>query len=184
MAASLPQVSWDDRPAVMRLRRTQLYEVLTKRNISFPVGAAKTQMLKLLEANGVDLTQPLPEVDWIEVVDRDENGQMHREFYPKEMLHESARDQQAGKIVDYEAEIAKRAAEAEAAAEVVETQSDMLQAQSDMLKSMQSRLAELEANQLPLDKMAPYQLKQIAEQRGISVDGLKSKDELLAALGA
>ena len=176
MGSAIPQVSWDSRPAVARLSRVQLYKLLEARSIPFPVGAAKTNMLKLLEASNVDLNQPVPEIDWLVIEGQDENGRLHKEFYPKAELHSSARDAQAGKHVDYSAEIARRAAEVEQQAEVIDDQ-------ADLLRALQDQLNELKANQLPLAKMAPYQLKQIAVQRGINTEGLKSKADLLAALG-
>lgn len=148
---------------------------MDQKNINYRPGIGKVDALKLLEANGVDLSQPVDDFNWRVIEGRDENGQMHREFYPVSEPHETARIQARGETIDYDRILEEKAAEAEKAEKVIESQ-------NDMIGLLMARMEALEANQLPLESMTPFQLKKIAKQRGIDIKGLSKKDELLEAL--
>lgn len=148
---------------------------MDNQNINYKPGVSKDDALKLLEAHGVDLTQPPDDFSWKVIEGRDENGNMHREFYPVSEPHETARKQAEGQTIDYDRIIEERTAEKEKADAVIDDQSKLIEA-------LMQRMEEIESNSLPKEKMTPPQLKQLAKRRGIDVKGLKTKKELLAAL--
>lgn len=178
MSTPVPQVSWDNRPVIAKRRRAELYGFLNHLNIPHPVGAPKTQMLKLLEANNIDLNAPHKYFEWQVINGMDESGQQHQHIEPVTPVHESARLQAEGQPINYDKIIAERAAAVAAAAE----KDEQLEAQDTVLEKMMARLELLEANNLPLTRMSPPQLKGLAKRRGLDITGLKTKDELIALL--
>lgn len=175
MSTSHPQVSWDNRPVIAKRRRAELYGFLNHLNIPHPVGAPKTQMLKLLEANGIDLNQPHEYFKWMLIQGKDENGMPHQHIEAVTEPHETARMQGRGETINYDKLIAENAAE-------VAEKDEQLEAQDVTLNMIMDKLAQLEANSLPLSSMSPPQLKGIAKRRGLDTAGLKKKDELIALL--
>ena len=139
-------------------------------------------MLSLLKGHGVDLDQPLSDVDWIPIDGKDENGNPHREYYPSTEPHESQRVQAQGVHIDYQSIIEERAKEVAEREAELEVKDKVIDTQEDQIESLLLRLAALERNQLPLEKMTPPQLKSIAKSRGLDFTGLKTKNELLALL--
>ena len=180
MSVAQPQVSWDSRPVISRLRRHQLHKVLIARRIPFDPDAPKTQLLKVLEANRIDLNQPVPELDWQVVHGKDENGFPTQELYPVSELHESARLQSEGKVINYDQIIADRAK----AQEEVKLKTDVVETQNAMINQLMARLESLEKRAIPYSSMSPPQLKRLAIQQGIDITGLRSKVDLIAALEA
>lgn len=84
-------ISEDSRRPIERLRRAQLWKIADALGLSYPVGAPKTTMISLLEANDVDVTQPIAGIQWQVVQGTGTNGQPHQELYPVVPLHASAR---------------------------------------------------------------------------------------------
>ena len=178
MSVAQPHVSWDSRPVVHRLRRFQLHKVLIARRIPFDPDAPKSQLLSILEANRVDLNQRLPELDWRVVQGKDENGFPHQELYPVSEMHETARLQAAGKVINYDQIIEERAK----AQEEVQLKTEVVETQNTMIQQLMARLESLEKRAIPYTSMSPPQLKRLAIQQGIDITGLKTKVELIAAL--
>jgi hypothetical protein len=175
VSTPVPQVSWDNRPAIAKRRRAELYGFLNHLNIPHPVGAPKSQMLDLLSANGIDLNAPHQYFEWQVINGMDELGNQHQHVEPVTPVHESARLVAEGKPINYDQIIAQRAAE-------VAEKDDQLGAQDTVLETLMARLEVLETNSLPLTSMSPPQLKGIAKRRGLDIAGLKSKDELITLL--
>ena len=171
-------VSYDGRPALARLRRPQLRKLCRNHNIDYgdEATAGSDKLLKLLEAHGFDLNQPVGDFEWRQISGKDEHGNPHLEFYPVETPHESARLQAEGVQINYEKIIQQNAEQAEQQDQVIEDQ-------AAMIKQLMARLSRLEENQIPLASLSPPQLKKIAKQRGLDISGLRTKQELLAALG-
>ena len=97
----LSQLVTDDaRTPIEKLRRCRLWQEADRRGIKYPPGAPKTLMVKLLEANGVDITQPLGDVKWMTVYPSAQAQQAAAMFgqavgpqlVPVEPLHASARN--------------------------------------------------------------------------------------------
>lgn len=171
MAATQPQVSWDTRPALSRARRRQLLDVCHARGI--PVvseNIPKTQILQLMEANGINLSEPVKELDWYAVQGKDEQGQSHVEMYPVIPDHQSK-----GQKIDYDKIIAEKAAAHEKAEEVVSEQ-------NDVINQLMARLDALEKDRVPLHTMSFSQLKLVAKNRGLKVSKFGNKAEILKAL--
>jgi hypothetical protein len=93
--ANLSQlVGEDSRKPVERLRRCQVYKMVEALGITCPPGSPKTMMIKLLEANNVDISKPvqgIPGIDWNVTVGTDSEGRQRQEIYPVAPLHASAR---------------------------------------------------------------------------------------------
>lgn len=177
MADISQTASYDSRSHIERLRRKQLWDIAKANGIPFKAGAPKTDMVKLLEGAGVNVLDPANGVQWKQVTGKDENGHAHTELYP--VVPENITSRQN---IDYASEIEKRAQaaeQAEARAEEAETSVEMLQRELAALKELIVKPPEA----FPLDKMLPWQLKQIMEERGIPHRTGMKKDEMLKALG-
>ena len=178
-------VSEDSRKPIERLRRYQLWKEADARGIQYPAQAAKTTMIQILEANGVDVTRPASEsVRWSVINGTDSDGRPSQEIYPVTPTHASARNG-----VNAEAVMSQRLAaqekEAEAKQKAVESENDELKA---MLAKMQERLAALERkDEIPLAaKDEPpsnyFQLVKYAQERGFPATRKMKKAEILAML--
>lgn len=173
MSATQPQVSWDNRPALSRARRRQLLDVCHARGIGLASeNIPKTQILQLMEANGINLAEPVKELDWYAVQGKDEQGQMHTEMYPVIPDHQSKSEN-----INYEKLIAEKVAAQEKAEEVVSEQ-------NDVINQLMSRLDALEKDRVPLHTMSFTQLKLVGKNRGMKVSQYKNKAEILQALEA
>ncbi len=135
-------------------------------------------MLKLLEANGVDLNVPHDYFEWRVIQGNDEHGNTHQHIDAVTAPHESARIQADGQAINYEKVMAERA---EAVAEAAESK-DIAAQQETLLTMLANKVEALEVNALPLSRMSPPQLKGIAKRRGLDSTGLKTKAELIALL--
>lgn len=176
MGAAQPAVSWDDRLALDRARRSQLVHVCRSEGI--PVDREdrpKKWYLSMLENAGVNLALPHPALEWFQVAGKDEHGNHHVETYPVIPEHQSA-----GKNINYDALIAEQAEKAKAEMEEAEEHAAQ---QGQMIQQLMERLEKLEANTVPLERLGPPQLKRVCKERGIDTKDLKTKADLLAALG-
>ncbi len=178
VSTSVPQVSWDNRPVIAKRRRAELYGFLNHLSIPHPVGAAKTQMLDLLKANGIDLSAPHDYFKWRVINGQDENGMPHQHIEPMTEPHESARIQGEGQAINYDKIIAERAEAVQEAAE----KGEQLDAQDTVLEKLMARMEVMEANSLPLSSMSPLQLNELAKKRGLDTTGCKKKSRLIALL--
>lgn len=176
MGASLPNVSWDDRRALERARRSQLVAICRAEGIDIDrEDREKKFYLSMLENAGVDLRRPHPALDWFEVRGKDEHGNTHSEIYPVVPEHDSA-----GKNINYDALIAAQAEKAAAEAEAAEQHSAQ---QQGMIEQLLARLERLEQSTIPLERASIPQLKKVAKDRGIDISELKTKQDYLDALG-
>ncbi len=173
---SLPGVSWDDRPALARARRSQLIKVCRAENIPIEREDREHKFyLNMLENAGVDIRRPHPALDWHVVRGKDEHGNAHEEIYPTVPEHDSA-----GKNINYEQKIAEQA---EKAAQREKEAEEFAEQQSGMIQQLLDRVNQLEKNSIPLERATVPQLRRIAKDRGVDVSELKTKTDILAALG-
>lgn len=148
----------DSRTPIQRLRRFQLHKIADSFNLQYPVGAGKDVMIKLFEANDIDVTQSAA-VQWQAVNGVGANGQPTQEFYPVNNPPASARNG-----VNADAELTNRLsakdeeekAFEDARLDVLERENEQLRRTNDQLKGvLEERLAALEDNQKPIDKDSP-----------------------------
>lgn len=134
-------VSEDSRKPIERLRRYQLWKEADARGIQYPNQAPKTTMIKLLEANGVDVTQPASDiVKWKVINGTDSEGRPNQELYPVTPAHASARNGvNADAVVSQR--LAKQKAEEEKRVKEVEKENEDLKS---LILKMQERLEALE----------------------------------------
>ena len=130
-------VSTDTRQPIERLRRVALWALADAKGIQYPPDAPKTTMLKLLEVNGVDLSnpEPLPGVDWQAVPVTDEAGNVRQEIYPAPPQHHTA-----DKAINYDAA---------------------------MKSNQAPPVPEKKQFSFPLDKLLPWQLNHMCKDAGI-----------------
>jgi len=100
-------VSEDSRKPIERLRRCKLWKIANAYGITYPPAASKDVMIPILEGNGIDVTQPLPDDSkniWNRVVVENESGHHHVELYPELPEHATA-----NKNIDYDSVIESNA---------------------------------------------------------------------------
>lgn len=163
-------VSEDSRTPAQKMRRAQLWRAADKAGIDYPKDAPKTIMLQIFEAHGVDVTRYQ---DFYPVAVKDESGGTHTEVYPVIPEHATS-----GKEIDYDAEIKKRADQAEKDQARIEE----LEQQNKSFSAIEQRLNQIEKLQLPLEKLLPWQLQHLAKAQGIETKG-KTKEDLIELLG-
>jgi len=163
-------VSEDSRLPLARLRRVQLWALADKLDIPYPTQAPKTDMLKLFEANHIDLSVPIQGmgIDWQVINTQDANGAPHMEIYPVIPEHHTN-----GKGIDYGAAIEANAKRNEKLSEDELFEETRRTAQGQ--KPAQPALA------FPLDKLLPWQLNHMCKDAGIDPIP-KTKEDMLAAL--
>jgi len=138
-----------------------LWRLADERKIQYPAGAPKTDMLKIFEANGLDLAVPIkvPGVDWVQINGQDANGAAHSEIYPVIPDHYTK-----DKNIDYAA---------------------AMQANEKLSEEQIFEKTRLEAQKksfnFPLDKLLPWQLNHMCKDAGIDPIP-KDKEGMLAAL--
>lgn len=184
-------VSEDSRRPIERLRRHTLHRFADAYGVDYPPQAPKDTMIQLLEAHGVDVTQPMPniEVGWKRVDGQTADGVARTEMYPVEPEHGSARngvnaslalDQKLTKEKEQNEQIEKQQAKI-----------DRLEQENAELKELKSRLAQLEAKseseEAPEDRPDPARMKywdlvKYAKEQGIQVPRGTKKAEILEAL--
>lgn len=186
-------ISTDSRNSLQRLRRRQLTLMAERRNLTFPPNCGAEALRPILVGAGI--TGDEPEFDditrWRSVTQQDESGNSHIERYPSPPEHATA-----GKVVDYDSQIEARAANNKPTEDelfdrsqlaVLKQENAQLRADNaEMTSVISDRLAKLESDSgagLPMEKWLPWQLIQVARERGIEYKGL-SKEERIAALRA
>lgn len=137
-------VSEDSRTPMQRLRRAQLWKVADAIGLSYPNGAPKTVMIALLEANSVDVTQPVAGIQWKMMQGRTSDGMPTQQLYPVIPVHASER-----KGVNAEAVMAQKMAEKTAREEEAfkKKRLEVLERDNERLKALEAENAKLnEAN--------------------------------------
>ncbi len=167
-------VSQDSRPLVERLRRCKLWALADSLDIQYPVGSPKTDMLKILDANGVNLNQPVPVngVQWHTMHGKNSEGAPCDEVYPVAQPHLTS-----GKDIDYEGEMARKISAKPAEDELFEE--SRVQALERELASLKQRAPQLD---FPLDKLLPWQLNHMCKDRDVDPAGM-DKNQMIAAIG-
>ena len=168
-------VSQDSRLPIERLRRCKLWVLADSLDIPYPAGAAKTDMLKILDANGIDPNMPVAVagVQWHTLQGKDGDGNPCAETYPITRPHQTS-----GMDIDYDGEIATRVRRnTPSEDELFETsQVEALKREVAALKKLSTGL------DFPLDNLLPWQLNHMCKNKGIDPKGM-DKDQMIAALG-
>ena len=168
--ADLSQLVTDDsRTPIEKLRRCRLWQEADRLGIKYPPGAPKTTMIKLLEANGVDLTQPLGNVKWMTVYPSPKAQQAAAMFgqavgpqlVPVEPVHASARN---GSNPAMELDRRVRAREEKKEEAFAKSRLEALERETKLLADEKAKLAE-----------ENERLKQIIEQRLSALEQKKSE---------
>ncbi|MCH8136504.1 MAG: hypothetical protein IIB77_11040 [Proteobacteria bacterium] len=168
-------VSEDSRLPIERLRRCKLWVLADSLDIPYPVGAAKTDMLKILDANGIDPNLPveIAGVQWHTMQGKDGNGNAREETYPITRPHQTS-----GKDIDYDGEIATRVRR--------NTPSEDELFETSRVEALEKEIAALKKNgaglDFPLEDLLPWQLNHMCKDKGIDPKGM-DKDQMIAALG-
>ena len=74
-------ITEDSSPMIQRLTRHQCHKEADERGIQYPPGANKDVMIKLFEANDIDITQSSI-LQWQGFSGKGIDGDMRQEFYP------------------------------------------------------------------------------------------------------
>ncbi len=124
--------SFVDSTPIEMLRRAQLWQIADRHNIQYPRDATKKQMIDLLEAMQVDVTQPENGIQWMQITGEDENGRSTSYVAPVIPAHQSARDGfDSGAVLDQRIQL-----------EEAQEKND---AQADELKRLREENAEYKA---------------------------------------
>lgn len=151
-------VSEDSRKPIDRLRRVQLWKIADALGLNYPVGAPKTTMVALLEANDVDVTRPIAGIQWRVTQGTSTNGVPHQEIYPLMPEHASAR-----KNVNAEVALSQRLSEKTKQEKAFEdSRMKALEQENARLKSLEEENAKL---------------KEIIEKRLAALEDQKTADE-------
>lgn len=161
------RVSTDSRTPIQKMRRCHLWKIADSEGIPYPPGAAKTEMIKILEANRIDVTQHW---EFRQVHMQDEDGRNHTDLVPVVPEHATAR-----KDIDYDRIIEERSKEHE---KELESKNKEIDDQTAFMQKMMQRIEQLEDSTVPLESMSAKQLGIIAEKRGIEVKGIGKADML------
>lgn len=190
-------VGEDGRKPIERLRRVQLWKIADSLGLSYPVGAPKTVMVALLEANEVDVTQPIAGIQWQTVNGKASDGRNNQELYPVAPVHASERNG-----VNADAVVAQRlSAKEQEDAEFERKRMEVLERDNERLKSLEDentrlkeiiekRLAALETeqkeeNQPACNKMGYWDVYKKAQSMGLHVHRkmkLKEIESLIASV--
>ncbi len=159
MSSDISQfVGEDSRKPIERLRRYQLHRLADGFKLPYPPGASKDVMIKLFEANNLDVTQS-PDVQWQAINGVDSNGNHTQEFYPVEQLHGSMRNGANAALALNERLSAKEEEEntfKEARLDVLQRENEQLRRDNEQIKGvLEERLAALENEKPPVDKDSP-----------------------------
>ena len=152
-------VGEDSRAPIQRLRRCQLHKIADSFKLQYPAGATKDAMIKLFEANDIDVTQSAA-VEWEAFHGVDVDGKPRQEFYPKTAQPASARNgvnADAALIDRVSAKDEEEKAFEAARLDVLERENEQLKRTNEQLKGvLEERLAALE-NTKPVDtESTPY----------------------------
>lgn len=147
-------VSEDSRKPIERLRRVQLWKVADALGIQYPVGAPKTTMVALLEANSVDVTQGIAGIQWKVTHGKTADGMPNQEFYP--VIPESASER---KGVNADAVLAQRLSEK------TKEQQAFEQKRIEALERDNARVKALEEENAKLREMIETRLAELEKQK-------------------
>ena len=169
-------VGEDSRMPIQRLRRAQLHKIADGFKLQYPNGASKDVMIKLFEANSIDVTQS-PDVQW-------------RGFYPvEEQPPASIRNGVDARAVLSERLSAKEEEEKnfkEARLGALEKENTQLRLDNERItKMMEERLAALESKPVDPDSSPanPYWAKyRKAREMGLNVDRNMKLPQIEAAI--
>lgn len=167
MADLSQMVSADSRSPVEKLRRCQLWRIADHNGLQYPQGAPKTTMIEILKAHNIDVTRPVPGVEWTTIYPSVEaqqaaalNGEsVGPQVVPIQKIHASARSG-----VNANAELSRRLsaqdkkeeAFKESRMEALEKENARLREEADGLKNIiQTRLAALEQQQSQPSRSGP-----------------------------
>ena len=147
----------DSRKPIQRLRRCQLHKIADGFKLQYPPGATKDVMIKLLEANAIDVTQST-DVQWQVFNGQDVDGNPRQELYPVAQQPASIRNGVNAAAVLNERMSAKEEEEQgfdKARIDALERELSQARKTNEQLQGMQmsleERLAALE-NKKPVDK--------------------------------
>lgn len=175
MAELSQLVSEDSRTPIEKLRRCHLWKEADRRGIKYPPGATKITMIKLLEANGVDITQPLGDVKWMTVYPSPQAQRAAAMFgqavgpqlVPVEPVHASARNG-ANPAMELDRRVREKESKREEAFE--KSRLEALEKETKLLAEEKAR-ADAERAKLAEEN---ERLKQIIEQRLAALEQQKS----------
>ncbi len=171
-------VGEDSRKPIQRLKRAQLHKVANERGLQYPNGASKEVMIKLFEANDIDVTQS-PEVQWQVINGRDIDGNLRQEVYPVEQQPASVRNGVNASAVLNERLSAKAEEEkdfAGARMDALERENTQLRRTNEQLTdAFEKRMAALESDhKKPVDQDLPqskyWAIYRKARDAGLKVD--------------
>jgi|GEM_PF-5344240 len=178
----------DSRMPIQRLRRCQLWKEADRCGLQYPPGASKDVMIKLFEANSIDVTQS-PDVKWQVLNGRDVDGNPRQELYPVEQQPASIRNGVNASLVLSERLSAKEEEEKgfkEARLGVLEKENAQLRLDNERItKMMEERLAALESKPADPDSSPanPYWAKyRKAREMGLNVDRNMKLPQIEAAI--
>jgi len=177
-------VGVDSRAPIQRLRRAQLHKIADSFKLQYPVGATKDVMIKLFEANDIDVTQSAA-VQWQVMHGVGADGQPRQEFYPVDAAPASERNGVNASTALHARVSAKEEEERafeEARLDVLERENEQLRRTNEQLKGvLETRLAALEnQGKKPVDTDSPqskyWAAYRDARDMGLAVErGMKLK---------
>ena len=170
-------VSTDSRNVYERLRRHQCYKILESYKVSYPVGATKDDMIKIMEGSGINPLKPGPYgegVKYVKVEVTDEDGKTRYEMYPEERPHATL-----NKAINYEAEMQKIIKDREAEeAEIAEKDQRIAELEAKINQLLEAQTTkDMDFESLDVD-----QLRALAKERGVKVHHMAGKKKLIEAL--
>lgn len=190
-------VSTDSRTPIEKLRRHWLRQIAQANGVKVPLNAPKTQLVKLLEGAGIEVTRSVGNLRWQQHQQYDEDGR------PTGVaLQPTTPDPASARLgVTDEVRMSVAAAQAEAQEEKERERFNALElenlkAENQRLKDMiETRLGELEKVAsapppapeppvLPIETMTVAQLQILCEHRGIKYTKTMRRNRLLSLLEA
>lgn len=186
-------VSTDSRNVYERLRRSQCYKILESYKVSYPSGATKDAMIKIMEGSGINPLKPGPYgegVKYVQVQVTDEDGKTRVEMYPEERPHATL-----NKAINYDVEMEKILKERQAEEEkIAEKDQRIAELEEKIAFLMEQKTASNSINDIPetksADSMPDYEamevedLKALAKEKGIKVHHMAGKKKTIEALKA
>lgn len=154
----------DTRTILERLRRGELRTICKNNNISYNEQQPATLLRQLIEGAGVDPLSPNNGVEYEEIEIQNDDGSYHKEIYPVQKEHASAR-----KDIDYDKYLSS--------AEDV----DQVQALQDQIKELQKKL-ESKETEIPYSDIKMPALRKAAKKKGIKFTPSTKKAELIEGL--
>ena len=140
----------DGRKPIQRLKRARLHKYADDIGLQYPNAASKDVMIKLFEANDIDVTQS-PEVQWQVFHGLDVDGNPRQERYPIEPQPASVRNGVNAAAVLNERMTVKEEEDKnfkDARLDVLERENEQLRRDNAQIKGvLEERLAALESNQ-------------------------------------